>query len=455
MTGSVLFVTIGMGRSDNLEGSLYTPIGKSLKDGTWSRAILLPSPDSIVHANVLRDRHRDIAAEIHPLPSAGMENDPDRCFDFFDAVIERCLQDGYALPRMVADITRGTKAMSAALSMAAFRHGIPRLRYVAGARSAEHQGTVIPGSEEIHTLHTTNAILRRRLDTARALFRQGNFAAVATLLDAEPIIGLTPGQQSHLEGIRALAAFHGAWDRLDYGTAAEHAGAASRAQLPDDWHELGLEASQDAIAWVERLATDSKKMGDGKQESGLRRDDRAAMARHVARLAADLLANARRRTRQAQYEDASLRIYRASELIGQASLFDAGYDSEFMPLEDADEHIAAFKKRLEKQKSWNVKQTKYGYSFPRDKSARFLKDTGHFLGEPLTALLKEQAIEDRNRSLLIHGFSATGPREAATLSSLIDQLYGILASGFPEEARAGEIATAHMPPTHGATAKTG
>ena len=86
--------------------------------------------------------------------------------------------------RVVVDFTRGTKAMSAALVLAATRREVPHLRYVTGPR--DRRGMVQAGSEEVRQIRTTVAAGHRRLDLARDLMLRGNFpAAEAVLPDPE------------------------------------------------------------------------------------------------------------------------------------------------------------------------------------------------------------------------------------------------------------------------------
>ena len=69
------------------------------------------------------------------------------------------------LLRPVSDFTRVTKAMSAALVLAAIRHELPQLRYLSGGRRDE-RGLVVPGTEIVTDIRTTVATTRRRLDEA-------------------------------------------------------------------------------------------------------------------------------------------------------------------------------------------------------------------------------------------------------------------------------------------------
>jgi hypothetical protein len=163
-----LLLTVGTGNIEDLEASLFVPLRISIERGEWERIVLLPSLVTADNADVLRERLAGLPIAIEPLPKPGVEDDADQCFEHFDRVIEGLLADGFAAEEIVVDFTRGTKAMSAALVLAAVRHGIPRLRYIASA-SRDARGLVIPGTEELRETSTARATARRIIDLARGL----------------------------------------------------------------------------------------------------------------------------------------------------------------------------------------------------------------------------------------------------------------------------------------------
>ena len=180
--GKILLLTVGTGNKNNLEGSLYTPLRKSIADGTWERVVFLPSQDTQEHARYLASE-LSVPVDIAPLPNSHDENDVDLCFAHFDRVLDKLKAGGKAGVELVVDFTRGTKAMSAALVLAGVRRDLSDLRYIEGER--EGTGTIKAGTEIIRRVHPAVATARRRLDTARSLFCHGNFAAVLDLLPAD------------------------------------------------------------------------------------------------------------------------------------------------------------------------------------------------------------------------------------------------------------------------------
>lgn len=395
MPQTALLLTIGTGSAANLEDTLYQPLLKSARDGKWALTVLLPSQETEKYAEELKTRLAGRAVEIHPLPRAADENAIDSCYRHFDEVIAKLRQRGFAPSALTADFTRGTKAMSAALMLAAVRHGVAMTRYIEGTR--DERGMVVPGSEKIRGFAPEEALFARRLDAARALFRGGSFAAVEKLMAPETLPDVGRDIRDRAAAVRQLAAFCLAWDRLDYKSAASALDNLAPESLPADWQAFF--PSREVQDWVGLLAEPAQK-------------EKQAMATRCQRLIADLLANARRRIAQGQYEDGLIRAYRILELLGQSRLFAAGFDSAKMS--PSDPSVQRFVDSL----GTNEKppQRKNGYSFGREQVARFLKTQfpRDGFGERLLAFASNEGrcVVDRNISILAHGFDAvsTGAR---------------------------------------------
>ena len=402
---TVLFLTVGSGNPGKLEETLYTPISKSISAGDWQRIVLLPSQDTLERARELKRRYPQRDVHIRPLPAGISESDADACYDHFQGVIAEL--GGPSPANMAVDITRGTKAMSAALLLAAFRHRIARVRYVEGDRDPANPGVVLPGSERVRDIHADVALNHRTLDDAHLLFLNGDFAAAAILLRS---LSNDPTMQT----LARIADFYSAWDRLDYKSADEmHVGS----EVPARWR-LCL-PSEDVRQWVHRLAQSFPDHSDSNYSS--------VMAARLRLLVVDLLANGERRVRQHQFEDAVLRAYRVLEMLGQARLFDRGLDSARLPSDH--EVIRQFQADLAKKGSAGFSTNPDGtLNAGREVVARLLKR----LGDPLASeLLKVGAsgalrITSRNHSVLIHGYEAVGPGDQKFLDALYDELHRIL-----------------------------
>ena len=403
--GRTLVMTVGTGDLDRLEETLFTPLRKSIATDAWARVVLLPSSVTEDFARTLRCRLDGATVEVSPLP-AGDENDADAAYAHFDRVLEAVLHDA-APEDVMVDFTRGTKAMSAALVLAATRRAVPRLRYVTGRR--DRRGMVEPGSEQVRGIRTTTVDGHRRLDLARALFVRGDFAAVAHVLPEPhgPLASLYPNDFVHTaSAVRSAARFYAAWDRLDHAAAATVEVAAPPSV---DWRRFW--PTPDARAWVGVLAREPE------------RTDHPAMAARLRRLAVDLLANGERRVRQGQNEDALVRAYRLLELIGQARLFDHGLDSA--NLDPDHDTVAAVQRESERKKRKPFSEGPGGRLLAsRFQVGRLLRHCGDPLAKPLLRFDEETLLKPtlRNNSVLVHGFAARAPNDPASLRRLLQDL---------------------------------
>ena len=409
-----LVMTVGTGDLDRLEETLFAPLRRSIATDAWTRVVLLPSTVTEDFARTLRSRLDGPAAEVSPLP-AGDENDADAAYAHFDRVLAAVLQ-GAAPEDVVADFTRGTKAMSAALVLAATRRGVPRLRYVAGRR--DRRGTVEPGSEQVREIRTTVAEGHRRLDLARELLRRGDFAAVANVLpdpDRSPAETYPDDLFATSRTVRTAARFYAAWDRLDYASAAAQEVGAPPSS---DWNPVWPTGTM--RTWVTALDREPP------------RADCSAMAAWLRRLVVDLLANGERRIRNGHHEDALVRAYRTLELIGQARLFEHGLDSG--NLDPNHEAVERLQRRLEKKDDAPLAHGRRGeLQAGRQQVARLLKECGDPLGKRLLGFEENPQLKptQRNNSVLVHGFAARAPADPEPLRGLFEDLESLVRGDEP------------------------
>lgn len=379
-------MTVGGGNREDLEESLYRPMLKSAKSEQWDEILLLPSQSTLEMAETLQERLTACPVRVEPLPLARDEDDLDRCFQHFDACFASARRTSDA--SLSLDFTRGTKVMSAAAVLAATRHAVERFVYVTGPRGA--RGIVEAGKERVNSVSPDRVRWALRTEEAELLMQEGLYRAAGRLLgegDRETQSLLPKEQRDRISDLHAKAQFLAAWDRLDYRQAATM-----------------FEAVQDLVgdaqrAWVVELA-----------QPGL--TDPTGRAAHLRNLAADLLANGERRVRTGQYEDALIRAYRVLELIGQARLFDRGYDSAAMPAENAG--VEAYIQKLRRKRSSLPGQRNGAYLFAREQVARFLLHLGDDLGLTLQNFPKDNQdlnLAKRNESVLIHGFEAINPNK--------------------------------------------
>ena len=398
----VLLMTLGTGDPARREESLFAPVRKSIAKGEWKFVTLLPSTVTEELAQELSSIVRGVDVRVHPLPM-GAEDDADKAYSHFDERLVEIL--GVTRPENVEiDFTRGTKAMSAALVLAAARHEIPSLRYVTGERDS--RGTVVPGTEQVRHVRTTTVEVHRRLDLSRDLMCRGNFTACAEVLDGLPSSGDLPKQVSIFREIQAAARYYAAWDRLDYSSAAQ---IELGSQPSERW--AALWPTERSREWVATLAC----MPD--------RSNHKEMAEWLRCLLVDLLANGERRVQQGDYEDALVRAYRVLELVGQARLFDHGLDSG--NLDSDHESVKRLREELRQKGEHPLKEGQDGQiQAARLQSARLLRQCNDPIAERLMQFEKETLLKPslRNTSVLVHGFTSRAPADESQLCGLFESL---------------------------------
>jgi len=417
--GRALIMTVGTGDVDRVEETLFTPLRKSIATEAWVRVVLLPSRVTEEFARALQDQINGAEVDVAPLP-AGDENDADAAYAHFDHVLATVLDD-FAPEDVVVDFTRGTKAMSAALVLAATRRAVPCLRYITGRR--DRRGMVEPGSEQVREIRTTAVDGHRRLDLAREHMRRGAFAAVANALpdpDA-PLAWLYPDDFLHAaRAVRTTARFYAAWDRLDYASAVK----IDAGEPPSsEWTELW--PTERMRGWVRDLEREPE------------RSDHRAMAARLRRLVIDLIANGERRIRHGQHEDALVRAYRALELLGQARLFDWSLDSG--DLDGAHRAVQAVQRKIAMKGQDPIGKGRGDkLQAARQQVARILKECGDPLAERLLQFEQETLLKPtlRNNSVLVHGFVARAPGEPNPLRRLFREIAAIAVEDAGEEAAA-------------------
>ena len=402
-----LVLTVGTGNIDDLERTLLVPMLKSIEDGEWDRIVLLPSHTTKEFAQILQERISNPAVEINALPTSGQENNADACFGHFDSVLVQLIEDNFKPSDIVVDFTRGTKAMSAALVLAALGRDIPVLRYV-HSEQRDERGMVIPGTEKVGQIKTNLATERRRLDQAERLMSHGDFGAVIELLPH--LDGLFAGLFSErfrvqAKALRSATHIYAAWDRLDYKAAVEELD-----RLGTAAQEAGRFAPTPEISkWLRRLA----------QRPNPNRSGHETMAAHLRAVVCDLLANAERRLRDQHFEDALIRAYRVLELIGQIRLFDHGYNSADLPRNDAVIEALHFG---EDRRTRKLQATRY-------QAIKLLERLDDPLADRLFQFDRKHSASQtrrRNDSILTHGFTAMAPPEATPLREIIADLEHLL-----------------------------
>lgn len=388
-------------------------IGEGVHEGI-ARSIQLENPNEIIFV-VSRDSRGTLeriaekleSSQEHDLASlCRNENavvevtDPeniDRCYEAARDAFRQLAERGLQPSQMVADFTSGTKAMSAALVMAAVQCDCKTLSYVGGGKR-NCAGRVVSGAEEARIGQPS--ILLRELtlrDTVEA-FNRYQFGACRVLVE-----GLKAQISTELlgkaESLCTAAKFYEAWDRFDHKTAAELCKGLKR--FDEEW---GVNTDPNRQV-VSRIA-EAKKKASNHSHPDVHFIELAKLVGDI--LMADLLANAERRGKESRYDDAVARLYRVIELAAQV-IFARKYD-----LSTGRIPVSFLREKNLESKYANAEQQEDGQHVKLGlrRAYELLADLGEDAGRSFVNNKElRDVLQSRNESILAHGLS-TVPEEA-------------------------------------------
>jgi len=210
---------------------------------------------------------------------------------------------------VVADITGGTKPMTAGVTLALSGQGVT-FSYVGGEARDPDTGRVVSGRERVRVLEDpTERFHLREWRAFQAAWNGWRMKTAAHLLQAilRDEAGLSPAEQRFYRSL--LEVVHGldAWDRFHHRRALE---ALERA-LP-----VAL-----AVAEAWRHGAKVRVLSELEEQLPFLRKLVEKEGKPTENLLKDLLANAERRAETGRYDDALARLYRAIELLAEADLY--------------------------------------------------------------------------------------------------------------------------------------
>ena len=293
----------------------------------------------------------------------GQEDDLDACYKtIFDYMADIRAKDKDAI--IAADYTGGTKAMTAAIVLAALTVENVELKLVTGQRNDLTQ--VVSGTEVLTSVRRQHIDFNRIKSECNKMLEKYEYAGAEDIL--ENFLAnttLDSSLESKVKGWISICRGFDAWDRFDHNKAKQLlAGKIDEKYL----HFLGC-----IVSGTNKKAWETK--------SGYL-------------LVNDLMANACRRAAQGRYDDAIGRHYRAAELVIQTFLFNKhNIDTSKVP-----------KDKLPKELSHKVNSdgiAKLGLCDAWQLAAYLDADLAEWFKdwkEPLIA-----AVQLRNQSLFAHG----------------------------------------------------
>lgn len=308
------------------------------------------------------------------------------CYAVVQATLRIARQD-FPGARYVADYTGGTKTMSVALAMAALEADW-ELSLVKGARTDLVK--VIDGTEVAGLVNSWEVRARQRMEEARRLFNDHQYAAAEAILSNILQTGaVSTALQVTLREWIGLARGLDAWDRFDHARAIAILTPYQSYIVPN------------YIFLKQILGTDKRATG--------------------YETVYDLLRNAERRAHQGRYDDAVARLYRACELLAQIrlqqrdpALAPGNLDTELLP-----ENLRATYENLRDPGDSKIKL-----------GLRQDYDLLVALGDPLGVAYRKvekillNGLSARNNSILAHGATPLSESEYRQFAEVVTTLVG-------------------------------
>lgn len=214
---------------------------------------------------------------------------------FIEGKIEELDRNGFSRANIVSDYTSGTKAMSAAMVSASLESEVADISYVSGERKYGAEGGVVSsGTEKVYSLSPLLIRAEKKLKTFYSYFNKYQFTACIELLN--PMRNQTDVQAHFpVQFLYDLTRLIKHWDMFLFNQAKNIAAA----MLKNHTYITESDKQKIDLTLVEKTLIELDKRG-------------YSFAKVI-----DLLANAGRRAEEGKYDDASARLYRVLEMVGQ------------------------------------------------------------------------------------------------------------------------------------------
>ncbi len=391
---TLFIATVGIGTGPEVD--VVTPLINSIRASNPEHLLLFVTSQSSANGKKIRTElgRTEDNTTIHQLTAN--EWDVEEIFKEMIDVISRFQQEKKVKSEdITADFTTGTKPMSSALTLAAFRLGIGRLKYISVQRGPDRR--VHPGTERTIEFQPRGFQATLTISSTILLLRQYRFDSVINLLEPEtlPVQLLSDTERLLRDSLTSLAQAYKYWDLFDH---IKFHSAYKKVNFSLAQRLNEFKVSPETLSSVHKL-------GESLQKKEI--TDLAII---------DLINNARRRIEEGKYDDATARLYRACEMLAQWVLNDryrintSAVDLNCVP---------------EQSKKW-LQECATGENgkiqIPLAKSYRLLSDYGHQLGKEFSQNKKLRGLlEERNKSILGHGIEPMKKESTISLLQAIEE----------------------------------
>jgi len=310
---------------------------------------------------------------------------------------------------VVVDYTGGTKTMTAALTLATVGHGY-RFSYVGGTeRTKNGLGIVVSGTELIKTGVSPWQIFaveeKKRISQFIASFQ---FEAAITVMQ-QCLNNLSPVDEEIWNGLIEILKGYRAWDNFEHKLAVRNLSQGLKVLSVCEKFTI----AKPVCAYTSEVRENFAILEDMSRKT-------AFFKKLHPVLVADLVANAQRRALQNKYDDATARLYRALEMVGQISFEEkTGCLTSDVKIEKLPEHIR--QEYINRYQSTEEQKIK----IPLFAAFRALKEMNHQVGIKFFAYedFLTKILSARNSSILAHGLEPVKNETYDKLNKIVQNLF--------------------------------
>jgi len=303
---------------------------------------------------------------------------------------------------ILADLTGGTKVMSAGLALAAADQGV-QVVYVSGhSRTKDGIGIVENGTEYvISRSHPYDITAKSQIESFRSNFNSCRFEAAID--DCNAIIGKGNESLKNIFGaLKDICEAYRSWDLFNFKRAAHHLNCGIDRLQKLLFNRNDLQSS--FSPYMSKVAEHLRRLND------IKTDD------FTIDLVEELVANAKRRAAEGKYDDAVARLYRALELLAQVEFKEVyGRSTTQFPLSLLEENI--------RNKIYPNSHAERQADIGCRQAFEILAEMKRIIGSIYSANKKEihELLAARNNSIMAHGTSPIDKKAFDKFLQLFDK----------------------------------
>ncbi len=398
MIKKLLILTVGTGTRPDI--NIVRPLIKTIKDSAPDFIGFIVSQESNKFAKEIASGLNWPPDKLDTLILSNPEN-IEIIYSQINNWIRTLVVRGYSPDEITIDFTSGTKAMTSGAVLAGVAWGCAGLKYITGKHK---NGIVQDGTEMFITVQPNTILTHKQIEIGKNLIKQFRFDSALSVFTSVNRALLNEWEIRLLDGYINVSHAYDYWDRFMQNRVEGY-----MSKIPGDLKELDIYRIPKEIQ--QRLIVIYK--AQEREEI-------------IEDMLGDLYNNALRRFTEGKFDDATARLYRLVEMLGQMVLWkNYRIKTGDVPEDSIPEHL---KKSFEENRDPLDNRIKIGLK----KSYELLQGLGHPLGEiffqnkKISGLLKQ-----RNESFLAHGTKPISKeacqslfREARILLECVIQNFG-------------------------------